>query len=282
MVQQTLLETIEYLKAVNSADGDIDIYALGADAGENMTADMDERFVVLQLVLINHLLDTVKAANDNIALGLEVNRLMWFHSMGMCQDKEFWQKKYNEHGSIMRFGFDSATVGVNLALDLINKEVADFNAEIVPVKAEWVSALQASIEKFNVQKTHLGQLTAAYSVINDKIERRELHYANEERPDVNGIDLKSAFIAIHREMGAKYAEDAAKANLNVARTIMTRGSFIEQRVIPNRPAEEREVLRKNVSKMRDNITASLERASVWLDVQAINEGYNFPVNPNPS
>lgn len=282
MVQKSLLEAIEYFQGVNSAAGKVDVYALGDEATANMAGDMDERFTVLQLALIGHLLETVRTANDNISLGLEINRLMWFHGMGMCPDKEFWREKYKVHGASMRFGFDCATAGINLAIERINMEVEDLNTGATPAKAEWVSAIEETIQKFNTERTRLGQLTAAYAEINGKIERREPHYPESQRPNVAGIDLKQAFLAIHHEMGAKSAEDAAKANLAVAQTLLTRRSFIEQRAIPHHSPEDATQLLKNVSKMRDNITASLERAAVWLDVQAINEGYNFPVNPNPS
>lgn len=281
MVQKSLLDAIDYLKTINSATGEIDVRALGDEASANMSGDIDERFSALQLALIGHLLETVRTSNDNIALGLEINRLMWFHGTAMCPDKEFWRGRYKEHGSIMLLGFDSSTVGGNLAVELINKEVADLNAGISPLKEEWVSALKASIDKFNCECSRLGQLAAIYSEINEKMGRRGAHYSEDQRPNVDGIDLKQAFLVIHHEVGAKNAEDAAKANMGVARILLARGSFIEKRVLPKRPLEDAPQLRKNVAQMRDNITSSLERAAVWLDIQAIGEGYEFPESPNP-
>lgn len=279
MVQQNLLEGIAYWREVGSAEGDIDVYALGDEAQLNQEGDMDERFCVLQLALVGCLLDTVQASNDMISVNLEMNKLMWFYGMGLCQDKEFWRQKYTEHGAAMRFAFDSATVGSNLAIEIINKEVADFNAGESSLQGEWVNILQVSIDKFNHERTRLGQFSEIYQVVNDKIGRRESHYIESYRPNISPIALRDHFLSRHREVGAIYAENAAKANIEVAKALLVRGSFIEQRAIPCHPAEDAAHLRRNVAKMRENAAASLERAAVWLDIQSISEGYVLPDGP---
>jgi hypothetical protein len=123
VARQSIKETIEYLRSVNSASGDIDTYALGQEAAANHKSDIDERFVAIQFALISNLIETVRAANDHLSVGLEVNRLMWFYGMGLSPDREFWVQKYREHGAIMRVGFDEATVSINLATELIKKEI---------------------------------------------------------------------------------------------------------------------------------------------------------------
>ncbi len=243
---------------------------------------MDERFCVLQLALVGCLLDTVQASNDMISVNLEMNKLMWFYGLGLCQDKEFWRQKYTEHGAAMRVAFDNATVGTNLAIEIINKEVEDFNAGESSLQGEWVDVLQAGIDKFNRERTRLGQFAEIYQAVNDKIDRREPHYIEGDRPNISTIALRDHFLSCHREVGAIYAENAAKANIEVAKALLVRGSFIEQRAIPCHPAEDAAHLRRNVAKMRGNAAASLERAAAWLDIQSISEGYVLPDGPQLS
>lgn len=278
MVQQTLLDAITYWSEVNSAKGDIDVYALGDEAQLNQEGDVDERFCVLQLALVGCLLDTVQASNDMISVNLEINKLMWFYGMGLCQDQEFWRQKYTEHGAAMRFAFDNATVGTNLAIEIINKEVEGVNAGESFLQGEWVDVLQASIDKFNRERTRLGQFAKIYQAVNDKIDRREPHYIEGDRSNISTIALRNHFLSRHHEVGA-IAENAAKANIDVAKALLVRGSFIEQRAIPCHAAKDAAHLRHNVAKMRGNAAASLERAAVWLDIQSISEGYVLPDGP---
>jgi hypothetical protein len=278
MTRQSIQETIEYLSAVNSASGNIDAYALGDEAEANRTSNIDERFAAVQLALISNLIETVRAANDHLSVGLEVNRLMWFYAMGLSADREFWTQKYKEHGAMMRVGFEEATVSINLATELINKEIERVQGcEEGPLRNEWALALIGCVDKLNSEQERLGPAVRAYQNIDDKAQKKVAHYEGYQRPIFDGFDIKGYFEALHREEFVKAAEGVTVANINVAKTFLVRASFIEKTVIPNHPEEEA-ALRKNVQKMKVNIGDALERARIWQDIQVVGENFTYP-NP---
>jgi hypothetical protein len=270
-------ETIEYLRGVNSAHGPIDTYALGEEAEANRTGDLDERFAAIQLALISNLIETVRAANDHLSVGLEVNRLMWFYGMGLSPDREFWAQKYKEHGAMMRVGFDEATASINLATELIDKEIEGVQeCQEGLLRDEWIKALMACVEKLNGEQARLAPAVLAYQNIDDRAQNRGAHYEEHQKPIFNGFDVKGYFEALHREGFAGAAEDVTKANINVAQTFLVRASFIEQTVIPNRPNEEADPLLRNVLKMKVNIGGALDRAETWRNIQILAEGFSYP------